>query len=323
MINRLIRALVVLLATAAFGLAAQAQQPQSQARFAFVIGNDSYEGAEIPTAANDAALVAEMLKGAGFDLTGARNLDQETLRASYREFLEKVAAAGPGAVAFVYLSGYGVQLDGENYFIPPGAQVTRAADIQLNGVRLSDITRTLGGMPAQGRIFVFDLAYEGPFGMATAPGLAAMRAGDGDLIAFNAAPGSAASIPEPPYGPFAQALAEGAREPGVPIADVFESVRQRVAELTNSAQTPWVEARIQPIVLFEPRPNVARPAARWTPPPPPQYVEDSHYYLPLPAVREERWIAPPVYVEAPPEPVYILPPEEATIRIARSMGRPG
>ncbi|MDP2354967.1 MAG: caspase family protein [Beijerinckiaceae bacterium] len=310
MIHRLIHALTVLLAVAAFGLTAHAQQPQSQARFAFVIGNDGYEGAEMPTASNDAALIADMLKSAGFDLTGARNLDQETLRASYREFLEKVAAAGPGAVAFVYLSGYGVQLEGENYFIPPGAQIARAADIQLNGVRLTDITRTLAGMPALGRIMVFDLAYEGPFGMATAPGFAAMRAGAGDLIAFNAAPGSVAPMSQPPYGAFAQALAESVREPGVPITDVFENVREFVSKYTNGAQTPWFDARIEPIILFEPRPNVARPTVRWAPPPPPVYVEDSYYYLPLPAARADSWLAPPVYVEAPPEPIYILPPED-------------
>ena len=255
MILRFLRALVVLISSALAGQAAFAQQPPAQARFAFVIGNDSYEGAELPTAANDAALVAEMLKSAGFDVTGARNLEQETLRASYREFLEKVAAAGPEAVAFVYVSGYGMQSDGENYFIPPGSRIARAADLTLNGVRLTDITRSLGGLPAQARIMVFDLAYAGPFareGQAPPPGLAIMDAGPGDLIAFNASPGAVAPHGTPPYGAFAQALAEMAREPGTPITDVFDHVRVRVAELTKGAQVPWRAARLEgPFVLLE------------------------------------------------------------------------
>ena len=263
MIHRLIHALTVFLALAAFGLTAHAQQPQSQSRFAFVIGNDSYEGAELPTAANDAALIAEMLKSAGFDVTGARNLDQETLRASYREFLEKVAAGGPDSVAFVYVSGYGVQADGENYFIPPGARIARSADLSLNGVRLTDITRSLGGLPAQARIMVFDLAYAGPFArerQTPPPGLAIMDAGPGDLVAFNAAPGAFAPPAEQPYGPFAQALAEMAREPGTPIADVFNRVRVRVAELTKGAQVPWRESRIEtPVVLFDRAANAPAP----------------------------------------------------------------
>ncbi len=465
MILRSLRALVVLIASALAVQGAFAQaQPPAQARFAFVVGNDSYEGAELPTAANDAALVAEMLKSAGFDVTGARNLDQETLRASYREFLEKVGAAGPEAVAFVYVSGYGLQADGENYFIPPGSRIARAADLTLNGVRLTDITRSLGGLPAQARIMVFDLAYAGPFareGQAPAPGLAIMDAGPGDLIAFNASPGAVAPNGQPPYGAFAQALAEMARVAGTPVADVFDHARVRVAEMTKGAQVPWSASRLEtPVVLFArgadaPPPAISQadiearrarplrdvseaeayalaldrdnirgyeeflaaypsspyarnvrnivaarreavtwrrtvqvntaqaywsyldrypkgpnaPAARarlarlqaaldpppsyeaveydvapppveentyfvedgpryfevveapvevvyiaprpvwWRPPPPPIYVEDSHYFLPMPVpvVTHPVWVAPPVYVVPPPQPIVVLP----------------
>ena len=37
----------------------------------------------------------------------------ETLRAAFRDFLDKAQVSGPDTVAFVYLSGYDVQLDGE------------------------------------------------------------------------------------------------------------------------------------------------------------------------------------------------------------------
>ena len=69
---------------------------QSESRFAFVIGNDGYEEAPLATSANDAALVADALRTAGFDVTGARNLDLDTFRASYREFLaNNIAILGP------------------------------------------------------------------------------------------------------------------------------------------------------------------------------------------------------------------------------------
>ena len=48
-----------------------------------------------------------------------------------REFLDKVAAAGPGAVSFVYLAGYGVQFEGENYFVPIDASIARDQDIPI------------------------------------------------------------------------------------------------------------------------------------------------------------------------------------------------
>jgi uncharacterized caspase-like protein len=85
----------------------------AEMRFALVIGNDEYKSAKLATPANDAGLVADALTAAGFTVTGARNLDQATLRESVREFLDQVAAAGPDAVVVVYLAGYGVQFAGE------------------------------------------------------------------------------------------------------------------------------------------------------------------------------------------------------------------
>src|ERR1700733_9734430 len=90
----------------------------AEMRFALVIGNDDYKSAKLTTPANDAGLVADALTAAGFTVTGARNLDQATLRESFREFLGQVAAAGSDAVAVVYLAGFGVQVAGDNYFVP-------------------------------------------------------------------------------------------------------------------------------------------------------------------------------------------------------------
>src|SRR5258708_15943779 len=76
-------------------------------RFALVIGNSEYKAGGLPTAANDAGLIAETLRTAGFDVAGARDLDQDTLRRSVREFLDKVSAAGPPTGCFLYLAGHG------------------------------------------------------------------------------------------------------------------------------------------------------------------------------------------------------------------------
>src|SRR5262249_2157592 len=79
----------------------KAQAPER--RFALVIGNSEYKAGRLPTAANDAGLIAETLRTAGFDVAGARDLDQDTLRRSIREFLDKVSAAGaPGGVFFFF-----------------------------------------------------------------------------------------------------------------------------------------------------------------------------------------------------------------------------
>src|SRR5579863_127016 len=78
-------------------------------RLALVVGNASYKSQPLATAVNDAALIAQTLQLAGFDVVGARDLDQNALLNAVQNFKDKVASAGPGAVIFVYFSGYGIQ----------------------------------------------------------------------------------------------------------------------------------------------------------------------------------------------------------------------
>src|SRR5580698_6255769 len=87
----------------------------AETRFALVVGNDQYKVGKLATPANDAGLVADALQAAGFTVTGASNLDQATLRETLREFLEQVSDAGPDTVALVYLSGFGLQYNGDNF----------------------------------------------------------------------------------------------------------------------------------------------------------------------------------------------------------------
>ena len=95
---------------------AAAQQPEK--RIALVVGNAAYAKSPLATAANDAGLIAQTLQAAGFDVIGARDLDGDTLRKSFRDFIQKAESSGPDTVAMVYLAGYGLQLAGENYFVP-------------------------------------------------------------------------------------------------------------------------------------------------------------------------------------------------------------
>jgi len=79
---------------------AQPSAASAEKRFALVIGNAGYQVGALTTPANDAGLIAQTLQAAGFDLVGARDLDQDSLRRAFRDFLEKVTGAGPNTVAF-------------------------------------------------------------------------------------------------------------------------------------------------------------------------------------------------------------------------------
>jgi uncharacterized caspase-like protein len=242
-----------------------AQAPER--RFALDIGNSEYTAGRLPTAANDAGLLAETLRGAGFDVTGARDLDQDTLRRAIRDFLDKVSAAGPEAVTFVYLGGYGLQFDGENYLVPVDATIRRDEDIPIEAFRISDFTRPLAGLPGTVKIVVIDAARQHPFtpsGLPLASGLALVDPDPGVLIAFNATPGSIAPVEDGPYGAYGQSLSEMIATGGLGLDDLFERVRLRVNEKTNGVAVPWYASKIARPFLFMQR----APGA----PPPPQAV---------------------------------------------------
>src|SRR6202158_5928365 len=117
-------------------LSSAAAQQQQEKRIALVVGDGAYAKSPLATAANDAGLIAQTLQAAGFDVVGARDLDADTLRGSFRDFIQKAQASGPGTVAMVYLSGYGMQLAGENYFIPVDSSVSRETDVPIEGLRI-------------------------------------------------------------------------------------------------------------------------------------------------------------------------------------------
>jgi len=176
-------------------LAPAAAQPQQEKRIALVVGNSAYAKGALATTANDAGLIAQTLQAAGFDVIGARDLDGDTLRKSFRDFVQKAQASPADTVAMVYLAGYGIQLAGENYFIPVDSTINSDTDIPIEGLRISDYTRELAAIPLKASIVVLDAARQQPFiegGQPIAGGLSIVEPDANMLIAFNAAPGTVA-----------------------------------------------------------------------------------------------------------------------------------
>ena len=238
----------------------------AETRFALVIGNDEYKVARLATPANDAGLMASALQAAGFTVTGARNLDQATLRESFREFLGQVAAAGPDAVAFVYLAGLGLQFEGDNYFVPVDADIQRDVDVPLQSIRVSDLLQPLAALPGRVKIVVLDAAKQNPFvpsGRPLASGLALVDPIPAMAIAFNAAPGTVGPQEQGPYGAYATSLTEMIAAGGLSLDDILARVRLRVSDLTQGAEVPWSVSAINgPFFMTElaagapPPPNV-------------------------------------------------------------------
>ena len=253
--TRMLAAFVLLLATALLSLAAGAQQAAQNPRIALVIGNATYRDAALATTANDAGLIAQTLQAAGFDVVGARDLDGQSLRTAFRDFLDKASAAGPDMQAFVYLAGRGLQYNGDNYFVPVDAQINRDADVPIDALRISDFAHALAQTPGRARIIVLDAARANPYasqGSPLAPGLALVDPEPGELIAFNAAPGTLAGEEQGPYGVYGKTLAGAMRQGGVRIEDVFDQTRVTVNQETQGALIPWSASKLsEPYYIFE------------------------------------------------------------------------
>ncbi len=195
---------------------AQAAAPPNP-RIALVIGESTYGDQTLATPVNDAALIAQTLQAAGFDVVGARDLDEKSVRAAMRDFLDKAAAVGPDMQAFVYLAGRGVQYEGDNFFVPVDAQLARDSDAPMEAVRVADFAHALASEPGRARILVLDAARANPYpgqGQPLAGGLALVDPDPGELVAFNAAPGAIVGDEQGPYGVYAKTLAGAMREGG-------------------------------------------------------------------------------------------------------------
>ncbi len=274
-------AVFIVAATASFG--AQSQQPQR--RIALIVGEGAYAGATLPTAVNDAGLIAQSLNNNGFEIIEGRDLDLVGLRQVVQTFLDKVEKAGPNTAAIVYFSGYATQLEGDNYLLPVDARIVRASDIGLAGFRMSDLVRSLTAATEGAKIVIIDAPRGFPAlqGKDIASGLSLTDAPRGVLIAQATAPGHV--LPEGrlvvgadkasgAYGGYATVLAEQIYQSGIEADELFKRVRLQMHETTAGAQIPWHSyALAQPFFFSD-----GQGAAQALPPRPQQVATPEEAY---------------------------------------------
>lgn len=217
----------------------------AEARLALVIGQSAYRTVpELPNAANDAKGMTELLGNAGFTVTTAANLAQNEMRAAISDFAGKVSASGADTVALVFYAGHGLQIDGENYLVPVDLDPKREADIPLQGVRLNDLLNTLGALPTKARIFMLDACRNNPFPALSGAGhglaIVDTKAGaPGSFISYSTSPGAEAEDGSGIDSPYTTAALTVAKQPNLPIEEVFKRIRVAVAQSTDGRQIPW------------------------------------------------------------------------------------
>ena len=287
---------------------------RAQSHVALVIGNSTYPDGPLPTTTNDAAVVAETMRAAGYDVTELRDVRQAEIGLALRGFLDKVAAAGPDAVAFFYYAGQAAQTTGENFIVPVDVQIGGMADVLAQSLRLNDLIDALAALPTAARILVLDASRDHGYGRGTAgavsPGLAIMEAPQGTLIAFAAAPNQAAAESGTQYSLYTSTLVTLMRQPGLTLDQVFKAARLQVNQATGGKQTPWTAMGLMVDVTLFPA-QAAQPVAA----PPSVAVASPPNAPPTPAIppKGERTVTKDTLSKLSPDDAYTVAIEEDSL----------
>ncbi|WP_339031741.1 caspase family protein [Bradyrhizobium symbiodeficiens] len=268
---------------------------QAEKRVALVIGNSAYKNVpQLPNPANDAALVGDMLRKAGFDFVEIKtDLTAIETRKALREFGGRARDA---AVAVVYYAGHGIELDGTNYVIPTDARLETDTDVYDEAFPLDRVLVAVE--PAkQLRLIILDACRDNPFANKMKRTLASRGIGRGlakveptspnTMIAYAAKAGSTASDGNAQNSPFAAALVERLPTPGLDLRKAFGFVRDDVLKTTGYQQEPYVYGSLggDDVPLVAAKPVATGPQAS------PQDAVRRDYELALQLATRDGWTA--------------------------------
>lgn len=230
----------------------------AETRLALVIGNSAYTTSPLANPKNDAEAIARALTAVGFSVTKLVDADQKSMRRAVIEFGRRLRATD--AAGLFYYAGHGVQVDGENFLVPVGADITAEPEVAVEGLNLAEVMRTMERASGRVNIVVLDACRNNPFPSmerSGGGGLAPVNAPAGTLIAFATAPGHVATDGVGANSPYSGALAQAIEAPGVPLEEVFRRVRRQVLAATHNRQTPWEHSSLTVEFFF--RPKLAEP----------------------------------------------------------------
>lgn len=232
------------------------QTNRAEKRVALVIGNGNYgvEELNLTHPVNDALDVAQALRELGFEVIPRNDLTQREMIRSIREFKEKIR----GGVGLFYYAGHGMQVRGENYLIPVGANIESEADVSAESVSLDFLLDQMGEAMSHVNIIVLDACRDNPFTRSfrssSARGLAPVFAPSGTLIAYSTAPGKVAYDGEKAKrnSRYAEELIKNIKKPGISIEEMFKLVRAGLLNSVGPKQTSWEHSSLIDPFYFNP-----------------------------------------------------------------------
>ena len=164
-------------------------------RIALVIGNGNYADKPLSHPKRDAADVAALLRGLGFEVTEVTDLNLEQIEQRVRDFID---AGRTSSVRLFYYSGHGANHQNDSYLLPVGHGIQRAYEIKRRAYPVETLLEGLRAEASDGvNVILLDACRDAPFGESKSigaehKGLGRVVASAGTLVAYAAAPGQTA-----------------------------------------------------------------------------------------------------------------------------------
>lgn len=149
--------------------------PVQERRVALVMGNNAYQHINrLDNAVGDARAMAREFRSLGFEVIEKLDVDQRSMKAAVREFVQRIANGGVGAFFF---AGHGVQEGGNNYLLPVDiGALTDPAALPDEAVELyAEIMARIGQSGAKFSLLVIDACRDNPFPRRAGRGVGGMR----------------------------------------------------------------------------------------------------------------------------------------------------
>ena len=246
MFTRILRRGATTIALAVAATCALAQNAPPPNRLALVVGEAAYNGDALPTAGADAALVAQALAAAGFDVTELHDLGTADLARQYQAFVAKVGAAQPGAAVTVYFGGLGVAVGCDDYLLPVDARVASEADVPRVALSMTRVMRDLAQTQSQLRLVMLDGARPVPGSVSAVSfprGLIPLSPPAATTFGLSAEVHDFEAPPKPgdANAAYATAFVTAAQMPLTDVESVMRETRVIAHQASGGAQTPWAQ----------------------------------------------------------------------------------
>ena len=214
-------------------------------RVALIIANTDYEHvAALRNPANDGKVLATALRGLGFEVREAYNVNLSDFGRTLKDFGD-VAAGADWAV--IYFAGHGLEIGGVNFLVPIDAKLELQRHVEDEAMPLSRVLGKVAGASKM-QLVILDACRNNPFlakmrqsgksPRSIAPGLASIEPESGVLVAYAARDGTTA-LDGDNNSPYLEALVKHLAEPGLEINLLFRKVRDEVLTKTNRQQEPF------------------------------------------------------------------------------------